>query len=68
VSALEQALADYLRITRARTCRPKIPSLSTYLGHREPSSTYWYVSAAPELLALAVARQDAAWWAARSRR
>ena len=22
----------------------KIPSLSTYLGHREPSSTYWYYS------------------------
>ena len=29
----------------------KIPSLSTYLGHREPGSTYWYLSAAPELLA-----------------
>ena len=24
----------------------KIPSLSTYLGHREPASTYWYLSAA----------------------
>ena len=35
----------------------KIPSLSTYLGHREPASTYWYLSAAPELLALAAARQ-----------
>jgi integrase/recombinase XerD len=44
----------------------KIPSLSTYLGHREPSSTYWYLSAAPELLALAAARQDTAWSAARS--
>lgn len=44
----------------------KIPSLSTYLGHREPASTYWYLSAAPELLALAAARQDAAWSAARS--
>lgn len=44
----------------------KIPSLSTYLGHREPSSTYWYLSAAPELLALAAARQEAAWSAARS--
>jgi len=39
----------------------KIPSLSTYLGHREPASTYWYLSAAPELLALAAARQDTAW-------
>lgn len=44
----------------------RIPSLSTYLGHREPSSTYWYLSAAPELLALAAARQDTAWSAARS--
>jgi integrase/recombinase XerD len=44
----------------------KIPALSTYLGHREPSSTYWYLSAAPELLALAAARQDTAWSAARS--
>ena len=44
----------------------KIPSLSTYLGHREPSSTYWYLSAAPELLALAAARQDTAWSKARS--
>jgi integrase/recombinase XerD len=44
----------------------RIPSLSTYLGHREPSSTYWYLSAAPELLALAAARQDAAWSAVRS--
>jgi integrase/recombinase XerD len=43
----------------------KIPSLSTYLGHREPSSTYWYLSAAPELLALAAARQESAWSAAR---
>ena len=44
----------------------KIPSLSTYLGHREPASTYWYLSAAPELLALAAARQHTAWSAARS--
>jgi integrase/recombinase XerD len=44
----------------------KIPSLSTYLGHREPSSTYWYLSAAPELLALAAARQGSAWSAARA--
>ena len=43
----------------------KIPSLSTYLGHREPASTYWYLSAAPELLALAAARQDTAWSMAR---
>jgi integrase/recombinase XerD len=44
----------------------KLPSLSTYLGHREPASTYWYLSATPELLALAAARQDSAWLKARS--
>jgi len=44
----------------------KMPSLSTYLGHREPACTYWYLSAAPELLALAAARQDSAWPKVRS--
>ncbi|WP_393073325.1 tyrosine-type recombinase/integrase [Streptomyces sp. LN704] len=44
----------------------KIPALSTYLGHREPSSTYWYLSAATELLALAAARQEGLAKAARS--
>ncbi|MCA4134852.1 tyrosine-type recombinase/integrase [Arthrobacter sp. M4] len=44
----------------------KLPSLSTYLGHREPASTYWYLSAAPELLALAAARQGMDWEAVRS--
>jgi len=50
----------------AEDVQAKIPSLSTYLGHREPASTYWYLSAAPELLALAAARQDTAWSATRS--
>jgi hypothetical protein len=36
----------------------KIPALSTYLGHREPGSTYWYLSAVPELLACAATRRD----------
>jgi integrase/recombinase XerD len=44
----------------------KLPALSTYLGHREPAHTYWYLSASPELLSLAAARQDSAWLAARS--
>ncbi|MEU9523292.1 tyrosine-type recombinase/integrase [Streptomyces sp. NPDC048224] len=43
----------------------KIPSLSTYMGHREPACTYWYLSAAPELLALAAARRDSVRKAAR---
>jgi integrase/recombinase XerD len=37
-----------------------MPRLSTYLGHCDPVSTYWYLSAAPELLALAAARLQAA--------
>jgi integrase len=44
----------------------RIPSLSTYMGHREPAYTYWYLSAAPELLALAAARRDGVRKAARS--
>jgi integrase/recombinase XerD len=44
----------------------KLPALSAYLGHREPACTYWYLSASPELLALAAARQDTAWLADRS--
>lgn len=31
----------------------RIASLCTYLGHVNPGSTYWYLQAAPELLALA---------------
>lgn len=35
-----------------------LPVLSTYLGHVDPVHTYWYLSAAPELLALAGQRLD----------
>jgi len=38
----------------------RLPILSTYLGHRDPRSTYWYLSAAPELLALAAGRLERA--------
>ncbi len=37
----------------------RIPWLSTYLGHQDPISTYWYLSAAPELLAYAAGRLGA---------
>ena len=37
---------------------PRLPLLSTYLGHVDPKSTYWYLQATPELLALAVDRLD----------
>ena len=33
-----------------------LPRLSTYLGHTDPKHTYWYLSAAPQLLALAADR------------
>jgi len=35
-----------------------LPRLSTYLGHVNPRSTYWYLSAAPELLAAAARRLE----------
>ena len=35
-----------------------LPRLSTYLGHRSPVSTYWYLSAAPQLLTLAANRLE----------
>ena len=47
-------------ITPARTSSAQLPRLSTYLGHRDPRSTYWYLSAAPELLALAAGQLEAA--------
>jgi integrase/recombinase XerD len=36
----------------------QLPRLSTYMGHTEPSSTYWYLTAAPELLFLAAERLE----------
>jgi integrase len=36
----------------------RLPILSTYLGHRDPRSTYWYMSAAPDLLRLAADRLE----------
>jgi len=38
--------------------RAQMPVLSTYLGHSNAESTYWYLEAAPELLALAAARLE----------
>jgi integrase/recombinase XerD len=36
-----------------------MPRLSTYLGHTDPEHTFWYLSAAPELMALAGQRLEA---------
>jgi integrase len=38
----------------------RLPELATYLGHTHVNDTYWYLSAIPELLQLAVARLDTA--------
>jgi integrase/recombinase XerD len=36
----------------------KITLLSTYLGHKKPSDTYWYLTGVPELLAEATTRLE----------
>jgi integrase len=38
----------------------RLPELSTYLGHVKVSDTYWYLSATPELLQLALQRSEQA--------
>jgi integrase/recombinase XerD len=39
----------------------RLPVLATYLGHLNPVYTYYYLSAAPELLAHAAGMRDAYW-------
>jgi len=39
----------------------RLPVLSTYLGHVHVADTYWYLSACPELMGLAVARLEQRW-------
>ena len=46
--------SDWYR--RGDDVQAMLPRLSTYLGHADPRHTYWYLSAAPELLALAAER------------
>jgi integrase len=48
-------LLDWYRQGEERVDQ-KILALATYLGHRNIRHTYWYLSAVPELLALATAR------------
>lgn len=42
-----------------------LPLLSTYMGHVDPKSTYWYLTATPELLGLAARRLEDAFEAGR---
>jgi integrase len=39
--------------------QPLLPVLSTYLGHIDPNSTYWYLSDQPRLMAAAARRLEA---------
>lgn len=39
----------------------RLPTLSTFMGHFDVHSTYWYLQAAPELLALAGQRLEQQW-------
>ncbi|MGH8058126.1 MAG: tyrosine-type recombinase/integrase, partial [Candidatus Entotheonellia bacterium] len=40
---------------------PRLPIVSTYLGHVQVSDTYWYLTACPELMGLAVKRLEPRW-------
>ena len=53
------ALSTYLgHVNPAADVGARMAALSTYLGHVNPAGTYWYLSAAPELMELAAARLD----------
>lgn len=53
-----QTLLDWYR--EGIEVQPRLPLLSTYLGHVHPRHTYWYLSAAPELMAIAGQRLETA--------
>jgi hypothetical protein len=49
--------------TFTRTRRPlqaRLPLLSTWPGHVDPKSTYWYLQTVPELLTLTAGRPEQA--------
>jgi integrase len=51
------AVATLLRWHRTgQDVQALLPALSAQLGHVDPASTYWYLTAVPELLAIASAR------------
>lgn len=53
VNSLIDALRDGLDVDA------RIAALATYLGHVDPASTYWYLTASPELMALVRDRASA---------
>jgi len=44
--------------TRGEDVQQRLALLCTYLGHVDPAATYWYLSASPELMALAGERLE----------
>ena len=58
-----QSLLNWYR--RGLDIEPRLPTLSTYLGHVRVSDTYWYLIAFPELMGQAVARLEKHWESAR---
>jgi integrase len=51
-------MLDWYR--NGQNVQARLPLLSTWLGHVDPKSTYWYLQAVPELLALAAGRLEQA--------
>ena len=47
-------------LTAGLDVQSMLPLLSTYLGHVNPNTTYWYLSAEPELLRAAADRLEEA--------
>jgi integrase/recombinase XerD len=45
--------------TASQDGQQRLALLSTWLGHVHPGSTYWYLSASPELMAVAGHRLEA---------
>lgn len=54
-----ETLCDWYR--RGVDVDPRMPLLSTYLGHVSPTTTYWYLKSTPQLIALAAKRLEYAW-------
>ncbi len=53
-----QTLLDWYR--EGVDVQPRLPQLSTYMGHTHPRHTFWYLQAAPELMAIAGERLETA--------
>ena len=58
-----QTLLNWYR--RGLEIEPRLPTLSTYLGHVHVSDTYWYLTAFPELMEHALDRLEKHWEGAR---